>query len=246
MTSPIAIVQARMGSTRLPGKSLRFLAGRPVLQHVVERAQRAGTVKAVVVATTTDAADDAIVALCARMGVRCFRGAARDVLDRYARAAEEFGGNPVVRLTGDDPLKDPAVIDRIVTAFLTASPRYDYVSNTIRPTYPEGQDVEVFSRVALADAAREATDPYEREHVTPFLYNRPDRYRCLNVEAASDLSRHRWTLDTEEDLAFFSAVFSALGATAGDPSMDEVLSLLERRPDIATINSDVKRSARYA
>lgn len=243
--SVTAIIQARMGSTRLPGKSLMDLAGKPVIHHLVDRARAARSIDRVVVATTTAASDDPLAAFLAGLGVDVFRGSETDVLDRYAGAARRFGGDLVVRLTGDDPLKDPAVIDQVVGRLLAEPARWDYVSNTIRPTFPEGQDTEAFPAARLFEAAAEAADPYEREHVTPFFYRHPERFRVLNVTHEPDLSFHRWTLDTEADLAFFRTVLAELDGADRMVAMPEVLALIARRPDIAEINRQVARSAQY-
>lgn len=231
-----------MGSTRLPGKSLLPIGGRPVIAHVIERVRAAETIDRIIVATTTAPEDDPLAAYVETLGVPVHRGSGPDVLNRIVGAAEHIAGDFVVRITGDDPLKDPAVIDRVVGHMLRHKSNLDYVSNTIRPSFPEGQDVEVFRTRHLLEIDRLVTSAYDREHVTPYFLDHQDRYRCHNVRHEPDLSRHRWTLDTAQDLAFFEAVFHELDRLAG---MEDVLALVERRPDIVALNSDVPRSDRY-
>lgn len=228
----VAIIQARMQSTRLPGKVLADVAGVPALFRVVERARRATTLDTVVVATSDKRADDAVVQFCDAFEIDCFRGSHDDVLTRYAQAARRFRADVVVRLTGDCPLLDPQVIDRVVRTYDPA--RFDYVSNTLECTYPDGLDVEVMSYDALITAEREATRSSEREHVTPYIRKHPERFRLANVCHDEDLSHLRWTLDEAEDLAFVRAVYDGCGP---EPfGMHEVLSLLARRPDLVEIN----------
>lgn len=246
----IAVIQARMGSTRLPGKSMMDLAGRPVIMHLVDRARNVPSIDRVAVATSTAPADDVLVEYLAGQGVDVVRGSEHDVLGRYAAAARQVLGDGasdddvVVRLTGDDPFKDPAVIETAVRTFLDGAGRWDYVCNNQPPWLPEGQDTEVMSLKALLTAADEATDPYEHEHVTPFLYRHPDRFRCHAITGGPDLSHHRWTLDTAEDLAFFRRVLSELPDDP-QPAMQTVLDVVSAHPDIAAINADVGRSALY-
>jgi len=223
----VAVVQARMGSTRLPGKTLLRLAGATVLEHVVNRARSARRVDRVVVATSTNAEDDAIVQECARLRTHVERGSALDVLDCYAMATERSGAEVVVRITADCPLLDPAVVDSVVEALL-AAPRCDYASNTLERTFPQGLDAEAVSASAMAIAACEARDPYEREHVTPYIYNRPDRFSLRNVRAAADGSDLRWTLDTPADYEYLQAVFARVDIPAKTPPPFEFVARIVR------------------
>ena len=236
--STVAIIQARMGSTRLPGKVLEQLQGEPVLARVVQRARRARRVDSVIVATTTSVPDQAIVAECARLAVPCYRGSEEDVLDRYLQAARGHNAQHVVRITADCPLIDPELMDQVVAAFFDAAA--DYASLDIESSYPRGLDVEVVSAAALEVAGREARLPYERVHVMPFFYHHPERFRLVNVKAADDLSHYRWTLDTKEDLEFLRAVCARLPDvnTAG---WRDVLAVLEREPALAAINAGVRQ-----
>lgn len=238
----IATVQARMGSKRLPGKVLADLAGEPMLVRVMERARRAKTLDQVVVATTTSREDDAIVALCETRGYAWGRGSDRDVLDRIYRVVQTQGADVVVRLTADCPLIDPDVIDHTVGGFLKADPPVDFAANRFPPpmerTYPIGLDVEVCTFAALERAWRDARDPHEREHVMPYLYEEPGRFRVLHVRSEKDYGQLRWTVDTSEDLELVRAIFTAFDGrdTFG---WEEVLDLLERRPELAEINAQV-------
>ena len=233
----LAIVQARMGSTRLPGKVLAELGGRPMLARVVERLRRARTLDGVVVATSRGAGDDPVARLCAELGVPVYRGSEEDVLDRYARAAEEFGADVVVRITADCPLVDPAVVDLVVERFRAADA--DYASNTLERTYPQGLDVEVFRREALEAAAQEAKEPWERAHVTPFLYRHPERFALASVRQERDASRHRWTVDTPEDLELVRELYAGVGRF--DAGWLEVLELVEGEPALTGINASVRQ-----
>ena len=235
------IIQARVGSTRLPGKVLLPLAGKPLLQRMVERVLAASSISEVVVATTGGTEDDKIQSLCNNIGVRCFRGNPTDLLDRHIRAAMEVRAEIVVKIPSDCPMIDPAVIDRVIAGFYRERGSFDYVSNLHPATYPDGNDVEVMSLYALLDAWREATRPFEREHTTPFLWERPDRYRIGNVawETGLDFSMtHRWTIDYPEDYSFIKAVYDEL-YTEERPifSLGEILRLLEAKPEISSINS---------
>jgi spore coat polysaccharide biosynthesis protein SpsF len=234
----VAIIQARMGSTRLPGKVLKDLCGETVLARVVNRTRRATLLNEVVVATSVQPADDAIVRECGRLSVACFRGDEADVLDRYYRAAEKFSAGAIVRITSDCPLIDPEVSDKTIRAFLERHP--DYASNVLERKYPRGLDTEVMTFAALESARREARDPYQREHVTPFLYQHPERFRLVSVTGDRDYSHYRWTLDTLEDLEFLRAVY-ARRAEASDPAWQDVLRILEGEPDLAAINQHVKQ-----
>jgi glutamate-1-semialdehyde 2,1-aminomutase/spore coat polysaccharide biosynthesis protein SpsF len=226
-----AIIQARMGSSRLPGKVLADVAGKPMLKRVCERVARATGVDVVLVATSTAPADDAVADFCRREGVCCYRGSEEDVLDRYFQAAREVKGDVIVRITADCPLIDPAVIDKVVDAFRRAG--VDYACNTLRRTYPDGLDVEVFSAAALGRAWLEAAKPSEREHVTPYLRT-AGGFRTLGVESEIDLSARqmRWTVDEPQDLAFVRRVYQE---TNGHQPLGfrEVLDLLERKPELA-------------
>lgn len=236
MTRTVAIIQARTGSTRLPGKVLRPLLGEPLLAHVVRRVRRAGTVDETVVATTTLAADDPIEALGASEGWPVTRGSEMDLLERYLDAARLHDAEHVVRITSDCPLVDPTLIDDVVDAL--AADGADYASNTLEPrTFPRGLDVEAMTIGALEAAGREDRDPASREHATPFLYRHPDRFRLTAVRNPVDLSAHRWTVDTPEDYELVRRIYDALGRD--DFGWQEALAIVEANPDWSGLNRHV-------
>lgn len=227
-----------MGSTRLPGKVLADLCGEPLLVRVAERARLARRPDRLVVATTTDAADDPIVELCRARGYASFRGHPTDVLDRYYRSAASELAETVVRITADCPLVDPGLIDRTIEALLQQ--QLDFAANRLpqRRTYPIGLDVEVCSFQALETAWREASEPFEREHVMPFLYRTPSRFRIAVLHGERDLGELRWTVDTASDLDFVRAVYRHF-LPRTNFSWDDILELVTRQPELAAINAGV-------
>ncbi|HXY04547.1 MAG TPA: glycosyltransferase family protein [Terriglobales bacterium] len=236
----LAIVQARMGSSRLPGKVLMDLAGETVLQRVVRRLGRAALVNQVVVATSLSPMDDAVVSECNRLGVDHFRGSEADVLDRYYHCAQAFAASRVVRITADCPVIDPALVDLTIRSF--GEKFCDYASNALVPGYPRGLDVEVFTLAALTRAWSEARKPYEREHVTPYLYEHPKLFRSVSVNAKRDYGDLRWTLDTVEDLECLRAIYERLGGR-NDFCWEDVLQIVQREPQLASMNSHVLQKA---
>ena len=237
----IAIVQARMGSTRLPGKVLAEVCGRPLLDHLVTRLKRATTVDEVAIATTDLPKDEPIRAFARSRGLRHFAGSEQDVLDRYVQAARCFGARTIVRITADCPLVDPDVVDRIVTRFLESGA--DAACNS--GSFPDGLDVEVFWAEALEQAWRDARLGSEREHVGPYFWNHPELFNLLRVEWDGDLGHLRWTVDTPEDLAFVTEVFEELHEAGSHFGTAEILELLARRPDLSDLNSGIVRNAGY-
>jgi spore coat polysaccharide biosynthesis protein SpsF len=237
----IAIIQARMGSSRLPGKVMKDVGGEPMLFRVVVRARRAQTVGRVVVATTTDKSDDPVDAFCQSRGIPCFRGDPFDVLDRYYQAAILFEARTIVRLTADCPVIDPKEIDRTVNAFNAAG--VDFAANRLPPpwkrTTPIGMDTEVVSFDALKRAWREADATYAREHVMPYLYEEEGRFRIMLVDHEPDLGHLRLTVDTPDDLALIRRIYAYFENT-DDFSLDEVLALLEQHPELLQINASVE------
>jgi spore coat polysaccharide biosynthesis protein SpsF len=236
----VAIVQARMSSTRLPGKVLKNLEGETVLARVVRRLRRAEGIDELLVATTDNAADDAIVAECRSCSVPVFRGDEEDVLDRYFRAAQLTKAQIIVRITSDCPLIDPEIVDKTISAFLEERP--DYASNSVVRTYPRGLDTEVISFDALAKAWQTARTPYQRTHVTPYIYEHPAEFKILSVTADTDYSKHRWTVDTAEDLEFVRAIFARLKDRAAFRSRD-VFDLLDREPELMELNRSIMQKA---
>ncbi|MCC6552000.1 MAG: NTP transferase domain-containing protein [Polyangiaceae bacterium] len=243
----VALIQARVGSSRLPGKVLAEVAGRSLLAHVVERLRRARALDAVWIATTDRPADDAIEAEAARLGVPVFRGSEDDVLDRFHGAAEAAGAGVVVRITADCPLLDPAEVDRVVGAFLRAAPELDYAANMAAGDrrVPLGTSVEVLSRAALERAWREGRERHHREHVTPYLYEDPGRFRTLvlHPEDGVDRSAIRLTVDTPEDLAVVTAVLEAVEGQPDSFSLEAALRFLDAHPEIRRLNAEVRQRA---
>ena len=230
----IGVIQARMSSRRLPGKVLELLGGKPMIERQVERTSLAG-LDELIVATSTDSRDSPLCAELDRIGTRYSRGALDDVLDRVYQAAASVGADHVVRLTADCPLTDYRIIDRVLEAHLAQG--NDYTSNTLERTYPDGLDVEVATIAALEAAWRECTDPEQREHVTPYLYTSPDRFKLGNVDNAIDYSRYRLTVDYPEDLVVVRTVFDILNAKDPGFSCADMVALLERRPDLVELNA---------
>lgn len=236
----VAIIQARMGSTRLPGKVLMDLAGEPMLARVVNRCRRAALLADVVVATTTQPADEAIARLCEERGWPCVRGSEDDVLDRYHQAAEARRADVIVRITSDCPLIEPAVVDRTVKEFLDRQPGVDYACNVLpQRTFPRGLDVEVASRAALDRAWREDLNPAWREHVTLYIRRHPELFRLHGVMNDVDYSDLRWTVDEETDLALARRIYGHFGHDAF--SWGDVLALLAGHPDWSALNRSVKQ-----
>ena len=238
--SVLAIIQARMGSSRLPGKVLADIGGKPMLLHVVLRARRAQTPGRVIVATTTDPGDDPIVEFCRAKGIPCFRGDAMDVLDRYYQAARAFNGRTIVRLTADCPLIDPSEIDRTLRAFFDS--KVDFAANRLPPpwkrTTPIGMDTEVVRFDALERAWREAEEKYEREHVMPYFYDQEGRFKTLLVDHEPDLGHLRLTVDTPEDLTLVRNIFRVFN-NSDEISLNEILDLLEKNPGWLKINANI-------
>ena len=236
----MAIVQARMGSSRLPGKVLEDVEGETVLARVLNRLRRARLINELLVATTNGTADDAIVQECRRCSVLVCRGDEDDVLDRYFRAAQLAKADIVVRITSDCPLIDPEITDKTIAAFVQSCP--DYASNVLVRTYPRGLDTEVMSFDALARAWQEARKPHEREHVTPYIYEHSAQFKLLSVTGDADHSGHRWTVDTPEDLALVRAIYARCKEKATFLWRD-VLELVEQDPGLMDLNRSVRQKS---
>ncbi len=239
----IAIIQARMGSTRLPGKVLMDLGGETTLARVVRRLGRARRIDGIIVATTTAQTDGAIVRECSRLGIPCFRGSEEDVLDRYYQAASLAAAGTVVRITSDCPLIEPALVDQTIGTFFDQ--RADYASNVFPRTYPRGLDTEVFTMSALERAWREASAHYQREHVTPYFCEHPERFHLVAHEGPQDCSHYRWTLDTVEDLQLIRTIFRRF-SNRDDFNWHEVIALMEREPELEQLNAQVVQKAVHA
>ena len=236
-----AVIQARMSSRRLPGKVLRPVVGKPLLALQLERVARAQKIDNLVVATSDRPDDDPVAALAASAGVGCYRGSLDDVLDRFYRAARDHAPDHVVRLTADCPLADPHVIDAVIDFCVSGD--YDYASNALQPTFPDGLDVEVARFACLEKAWREAALPSEREHVMPYIHRRPERFRIGGYSGGTDLSHLRWTVDEPEDLALVTRIYEALYSDNPAFTTADVLRLIERQPDLAAMNAHHTRNA---
>lgn len=237
----VAIIQARMGSTRLPGKVMMKIKGKTILDHVITRVRQAKEIDDIVIATTTSPNDEVIVRESQRLGVNCFRGAENDVLSRYYLAAKENQADVVVRITSDCPLIDPKVLDEVIRTYHFND--YEIVTNagnsSKNRTYPRGLDVEIFSIKALENANKKATKQYQREHVTPYIYESSSRtYYYKNDENYSD---YRWTLDTVEDLDLIRKVYNDLYEGNHDFYLEEIVDLIKRKPLLKRINAHVEQ-----
>lgn len=238
----VLIVQARMGSTRLPGKVLKPLVGAPMIQRQLERLARCANVDQIVVATTESPKDDPIAELLNYLGgVGVFRGSEEDVLSRFNDAAKGFGADVVVRVTADCPLIDPGVVDAGIELYRSLQPEVAYVSNGVIRTYPRGLDVEVFPMSALSEAHAEATKASDREHVTPFIWRRPDLYPRADLLDSDDNSWYRWTVDTPEDFELVTEVYERLYGTNPEFGYRDVLDLMRVEPGLPLLNQHIEQ-----
>jgi len=247
----VAIVQARMGSSRLPGKVLLPLVDKSVLAHVIQRIQVCKNIDITVVATTTNPIDDAIVTEAKKYDIFCFRGSEKNVLERYYMAAQCYQADTIVRITSDCPLLDPELLDEMIESFkllVEIDHNLDYLSNTLERSYPRGLDIEIFTYRALVKAYKQAVKPYQKEHVTPYIYEHPEyfvaeNYRLKKEYAALDvdISNYRWTLDTKADLALIKKIYEALYCSNRIFKTSQVLDLMLEHPKLASINSHVRQ-----
>ncbi len=233
----VAIIQARMTSSRLPGKVLKEIAGVPMIAHVINRVSKARFVDQVIIATTDDPADDLIEKFCNESGYTCFRGHPFDVLDRYYQAALSYQANIIVRITADCPLINADLIDHLIMSFIETN--VDFAANRLPPpwkrTFPIGLDIEIVGLKALEKAWKEASLPYEREHVLPYLYDQPNRFKILLMQHEPDYGNKRWTVDTPEDLELLNQIFNQFSPRI-DFSWLEVIKVIDQIPDLEKIN----------
>ena len=236
-----AIIQARMGSTRLPGKVFMDLEGEPMLVRVVNRVERAAALDSVIVATTVEPADDPIAEFCAARGWPCFRGSQDDVLDRYYNTAVVHKVDAAVRVTSDCPLIEPVIIDRVVERFRRDQAKIDYVTNSrLMPlTFPRGLDTELMSFEALKRTWTEAKDPSEQEHVTLYIYRHPEMFKICKLDNDVDCSYMRWAVDTKEDLEFVRNIYNYFGHDRF--SFPQVLAVLKQHPEWLEINKHIQQ-----
>ena len=236
----LAIVQARLSSTRLPGKVLMPILGRPMLWRQLERVKLAKSIDHLIVATSDQPEDRQLVSMCREFGVECYCGSLDDVLDRFYRAASHYEADHIVRLTGDCPVADPQVIDAVIEYYRSGN--CDYGSNGNPFTFPDGLNVEVMSFDCLEHAWREAKLPSQREHVTPFIWQQPERFKLANFIHDPDLSHLRWTVDEPEDFEFITKVYEALYPDNPTFTMANILRFLEVRPELSDLNAGFERN----
>ncbi|WP_279237741.1 glycosyltransferase family protein [Heliorestis acidaminivorans] len=233
-------MQARMTSTRLPGKILREVKGKPLIQYQLERLNKVKLKDIPIIATTTKQSDDILVEFCKENNIAFFRGSEDDVLSRYYKTAKEFNVDVIVRITADCPLIDPTVVDEVIDTFLKEK-KCDYVSNTNIRTYPRGMDTEVFTFKALEQSFYEAKTLSEREHVTPYMYTHPELFKLKAVIAQEDNSSHRWTVDTIEDFELIKLILESFYLYKPDFSLEDCLQLLKKNPEWKRINQGVEQ-----
>jgi len=237
----VATIEARMRSTRLPGKVLKPILGQPMLKLMIERLRLVRHLDDIVVATTVDSSCDAIEKLADKLKIRCFRGSEEDVLDRVLQAAREAQTDLIVETTGDCPLIDPTIVDFVIKTFLDND--VDYCSNILQRTYPIGMDVQVFPLSVLETVAKLTDDPTDREHVSLYIYEHPERFRLLNVwsNLPSDAAELRLTVDTPEDFELITRIYEALYPMNPTFSLENILGLFERKPELQEINRYIKQ-----
>ncbi len=248
---PVAIIQARMGSKRLPGKVLKPILGKPMLYYIVERLHKVPGIAEVVVATSHALADQAILNFCWEHNFATYEGSETDVLDRFYRAAVVFAADPVVRITADCPFVDPKLVQDLLNLYMNGD--YDHVGVATgagamfldRGRFPDGMDAECFSFGALERAWREATYPLDREHVTPYIWRNKQLFRCVNLTSEQDYSHLRWTVDWEADFQLVSEIYGALYRDDKPFLMDDILEYLTSHPELVAMNQDLVGKEKY-
>ncbi len=239
----VAVIQVRMGSTRLPGKVMKEVVGKPVLELLIERLGHSKLINQIVVATTSHKKDDVIVDLCNKLGIDYFRGSEDDVMGRVLGALKQYGADAGVEIYGDCPLIDPSIVDSIIQYYIRNIGKYDFVSNDLKTTYPPGLETEVYSASAFADAADRTSDPEIREHSTLYMRQHPELYRLHNIEAPPDLHYPETyiELDTPEDFKVIKTIYESLYGEGNVFSAQEILDFLKQNPHIAEQNRRVER-----
>ena len=241
MKQTTAIVQARMNSSRLPGKVMRSILGQPMLKLQLNRIRQANNLDLLVVATTTQTQDESIARLARKLNILVFRGSQDNVLDRYYQAVQTYQAGTIIRLTADCPLIDPQIIDQAITIF--RSKKYDFVTNTLVDTFPRGMDVEVFSSQTLQSIWRQATSPYDREHVTTYVLSHPDKFHIYNLKATAELKRPnlRLTVDEEPDFVLVKNIYKALYRSDPSFSLRDIIKFLDKHPQLKQLNQDIRQ-----
>lgn len=241
----IVLVQVRMASTRLPGKALKTVSGKPLLWYMCERLKMSKHIDKVVIATADTKECLPIVNFAKANGIECYAGSEKDLADRMYKAAKQFKADVIVWVTGDCPLIDPLVIDRLIEFYMNNKSKYDFVCNTIKPTYPDGLDTAVLPIKTLERAGKDITDPFRREWLYSYICEHPEDYRLANFENDSDLSGLRWTVDYEEDFVFVRKIFEKLYPVKKNFMMEDILDLLKKEPELNEINKKYTRNMGY-
>ncbi len=238
-----AIIQARVGSTRLPNKIFADISGKPLIFHVINRLKQSKKIDHLVIATTHNPLDNAVESWAIQNKIDCFRGDEENVLSRFYYAAKKFKANIIVRITADDPFKDYEIIDKVIEKLINENLSFAY--NNKPATFPEGLDTEVFTFEALEKAFNESTDSFEKEHVTQYFYRNPSLFKQQNILNEKNLSYLRWTIDDERDLEMAKTVYDNLFHKNNVFLTNEILQLIDKHPEISTINQNVERSEMY-
>lgn len=236
------IVQARTSSTRLSKKVLKDINGKPMILHIVNRLKKIKNVDQIILATTNNKEDDILAKIAKENNISIFRGDELDVLGRYYNCAKKFDSDPIIRITADCPLIEPSLVDEMLNFYLIND--YDYVSNTLEPTFPDGLDIEIFSNTSLKNAEKNAKLPSEREHVTPYIKKNSNLFKTFNFKNKVDLSHIRLTVDEKEDLELIRKIFSIFNPKL-DFTLNDVIFLLEKTPELLKINSKFQRNEGY-
>lgn len=236
----MAILQARMSSTRLPGKVMLSINGKPMIYRQIERIKQASVIDELIVATSTDSSDDPLVEFLETKGIEVFRGSLDDVLSRFLEIERETKPTAIIRLTGDCPLVMPGLIDEMVAQFYVSD--VDYLSNTLQPTYPDGLDIEVMRASALHKLVKFELSEAEREHVTLGISSRPSVFKLENFRGKEDLSQKRWTVDYLEDLVFIRQIFSEFEGRESIFTFEDMMWLLDKNPDLGSEISADRRN----
>lgn len=238
-----AIVQARTGSIRFPDKIFSLLAGKPLIFHVFNRLKNSKILDEIILATTVNSKDDKLIEWAVNNGIKYYRGSENDVLGRFYEAAKFYKLDIILRITADDPFKDSGLIDLALQTFLNSN--YNLISNNNPPTFPEGIDIEIFDFETLKYTHFHSVDPFEREHVTQFMYRNPEKIRFKNIQNSYNNSHLRWTIDTHVDYQMATKIYDALYRDNQLFSYQDILIFLEKFPEISLINSNEKRSAMF-
>jgi len=237
------MIQARSGSTRLPGKALKKVEGKPIIWHIINRAKKIKSAEQIIIITTRKKEDKIFLKIAKDNGVLGFQGSEKDLLERHYQCALKYNADPIIRITSDCPLIDPYIVEKMIQIYLKNN--YDYVTNREPPTYPDGLDTEIFSFDALKKANRYAKLNSEREHVNPYIVKHPKKFKIFNYRYRKDLSHLRWTVDEKRDLKFVRQIYSRMKPKTLF-SMNMVLKIIKKEPQIQQINQGINRNEGYA